>query len=85
MYVVPSCSRACPRISLVSALETRRLHALAREKAVDRFAVNAQDASHTHGVEPAVVNQAPNRFGMDAELVGDIANADEAVGLLLRR
>jgi hypothetical protein len=31
------------------------------------------------------VNQAPNRFGMDAELVSDIANADEAVGLLLRR
>jgi hypothetical protein len=74
-----------PRISLVSALETRRLQALPREKAVDRFAVNSQDASHTHGVEAAVVNQAPNRFGMDAELVGHIANADEAVGLLLRR
>jgi hypothetical protein len=69
----------------VSALETRRLHALAREKAVDRLTVNAQDSSHAHGVEPAVVNQPPNRFGMDAELVGNVTNADEAVGLLLSR
>jgi hypothetical protein len=74
-----------PRISPVSALETRRLHALAREKAVDRFTVNAQHASHAHGVEPAVVNQAPNGFRMDAELVGDVANTDEVVGLMLRR
>jgi hypothetical protein len=69
----------------VSALETRRLHALPREKAVDRLTVNTQNASHTHSIEPAVVNQAPNRFGMDAELVGNVTNADEGVGLLLRR
>jgi hypothetical protein len=58
---------------------------LPREKAVDRFAVNAQDAPDANGVEPPVVNQASNRFRMDAELVGDIANADETVRLLIRR
>jgi hypothetical protein len=47
--------------------------------------VNTQHTPHAHGVEPAVVNQAPNRFRMDAELVGDVANADEVVGLLLCR
>jgi hypothetical protein len=73
------------RISGDSALETRRLHALPREKAVDRFTVNAQDASNPNGVEPPVVNQASDGFGMNAELVGDIANADQAVRLLLRR
>src|SRR5207248_6433911 len=37
------------------------------------------------GVEPPVVDQAPNRLRMNAELVGDIANADQAFGLMLRR
>jgi hypothetical protein len=73
------------RISAVSVLETRGLHALARKKAVDRFTMNAQDAPDAHGVEPTVVNQPSNRFGVDAQLVGDLAHADEAVGLLLRR
>jgi hypothetical protein len=58
---------------------------LPREKAVDRVAVNAQDAPHANGVEPAVVNQATYRLRMHAELVGDVANADETVGLLIRR
>jgi hypothetical protein len=58
---------------------------LSREKAVDRLAVNAQDAPDANGVEPAVVDQASNRFGMNAELVGDLANADETVRLLIRR
>jgi hypothetical protein len=47
--------------------------------------VNAQDAPNANGVEPAVVDQASNRFGMNAELVGDLANADEGVRLLIRR
>ena len=72
------------RISGVLALEPRRLHALPREKAVDGLAVNAQDAPNPNGVEPPVMNQPSNRFGMDAELVGNIPNADEAVRLLLR-
>ena len=73
-----------PRISPVSGLETRGLHALAREKVVDRFAMNTQHAADANGVEPSVVNQTPDRLRMDAELVGDLTNADE-LRLLLRR
>jgi hypothetical protein len=73
-----------PRISRVSGLETRGLDALAREKAVDGFAVNAQHAADAHGVEPPVVNQAPNRLGMHSELIRDFTNADEPIRLLLR-
>lgn len=73
------------RISAVSVLETRGFHALTREKAVDRVAVNPQNTSDPNGVKPAVVNQPSNRLGVDAQLVGDLAHADEAVGLLLRR
>jgi hypothetical protein len=58
-------------------LETRGLHALAREKAIDGLTMNAQHAADTHGVETAIVNQTPNRFRVDAELVGDLTNADE--------
>jgi hypothetical protein len=57
---------------------------LPREKAVDRLAVDAQHAPDANGVEPAVVDQASNRFGMNAELVGDLANTDETVRLLVR-
>jgi len=65
-------------------LETRGLHALAREEAVDRFSVYTQHTSDADGVEPAVVDQTANRLGMDAELVGDLTNADK-LRLLLRR
>ncbi len=73
------------RISGVSVLETRGLHALPREKVVDGVAVNAQDTSDADSVQPAVMNQAANGLGVNAKLVGDLANADEAVRLLLRR
>ena len=73
-----------PRARRVSGLETRGLHALTREKAVDRLAMNTQHAADAHGVEPPVVNQTPDRLWMDAELVGDLTNADE-LRLLLRR
>lgn len=63
----------------------RGLHALAREKAVDGFTMYAQNTPDSDGVEPSVVNQPPNRLGMDAELVGNFTNADETVRLLLRR
>ena len=68
----------------MSGLETRGLHTLTREKLVDRFAMNTQHAADAHGVEPPVVNQTPDRLGMDAKLVCDLAHADE-LRLLLRR
>jgi hypothetical protein len=68
----------------VSGLETRGLHALAREKAVDGLAMNAQHAADAHGVKPTVVNQAANRLGVDSKLIRDLTNADEPIGLLLR-
>jgi len=71
-------------MSRVSALETRRLHALPSEKAVDGFTMDAQHAADANGVEPPVVNQAPDRFRMDAELVRDIAHADQAVRISFR-
>jgi len=74
-----------PRISRVSALETRGLHALSREKAVNGFAVHTQHTPHADGIEPPVVNQAPDRLRVDAELIRDVAHADEIVRLLLRR
>ena len=47
------------------------------------MAMNTQHAADAHGVEPSVVNQTPDRLRMDAELVGDLTNADE-LRLLLR-
>jgi hypothetical protein len=58
-------------------LETRWLHALPGEKAIDRAPMNAEDAADTHGVEPAVVDQAPDRLGVHAELIRHLANADK--------
>jgi hypothetical protein len=71
-----------PRISSLSGLETRGLDALAREELVDRFSVDAQHATDANRVEPTVVNQAPDRLGVDAKLVRDFTNADEVVRLL---
>jgi hypothetical protein len=51
---------------------------LASEKAVERLTMDAQDAADPDGVEPTVVDETPDRLGMDAELVRDFANADEA-------
>jgi hypothetical protein len=39
--------------------------------------VHAQDAADANGVEAAVVNEASNRLWMNAELVRDVADADE--------
>ena len=47
------------------------------------MAMNTQHAADAHGVEPSVVNQTPDRLRMNAELVGDLTNADE-LRLLLR-
>jgi hypothetical protein len=58
-------------------LETRGLHALPRQKAVDRFAMDAQDAADAHCIEPTVVDQPPDRLRMHAELIRHLAYADE--------
>ena len=71
-------------MSRVSGLETRRLHALAHEEMVERRAVHAEDAADTNSVQPPVVNQATDRLRMDAELLCDVADADESFGLVLR-
>jgi hypothetical protein len=58
-------------------LETRGLHALAREEAVDRLSMNSEYTSNPHCVEPAVVDETPNGLRMDAELVRNLSDADE--------
>jgi len=50
---------------------------LAREKAVDGFPMIAEDAAHPHRVEPPVLDQPPDRLRMHAELIRNLANADE--------
>src|SRR3954447_20910631 len=65
------------RISPVSVLETRRLHALPRQKGVDRSAMDSQHTSNSHCIETAVVDQSPNRLGMDAQLIRHVTDADE--------
>jgi hypothetical protein len=58
-------------------LETRGLHALAREKGVERRTVHAKHTPDAHCIETPLVNQASDRLRMDAELIGDFPNADE--------
>jgi len=58
-----------------SGLETRRLHALAREEAVDRLAVDAENTTYPDSVKTAVVDQPPDRLGVNAELARHLANA----------
>ena len=64
-------------MSLASVLETRGLHTLSCEKPIDGLTMDTKHASDAHGVEPAVVDQSPNRLGMHAELSRDLADADE--------
>jgi hypothetical protein len=66
-------------------LKTRRLDALPREEAVDCLAMHAQHASDAHRVETTVVNQAPNRFWVNAELRRNLADADETLRLSIYR
>jgi hypothetical protein len=58
---------------------------LAGEKTVHGVLVDAKNATDAHGVEPALVNQAPNGLGMDTEPAGDLADAVEAVRLWFDR
>jgi hypothetical protein len=51
---------------------------LAREKAVDGVAMNAKHSTDAHSVEPAVVDQAPDGFGMHAELRRNLSDADQS-------
>jgi hypothetical protein len=50
---------------------------LHREETVDGFAVHTKDTADAHRIEPPVVDQPPNRLGMHAELIRNLANADE--------
>ncbi|CAN5171273.1 hypothetical protein BH18ACT12_BH18ACT12_00370 [soil metagenome] len=65
-------------------METRGLHALAREKAVDGLTMNAEHPSDPYRVEPAVVDQAANGLRVDAELVRDLPDTDQP-GLRLQK
>jgi hypothetical protein len=59
-------------------LETRRLHALTREEAVDRFSMDAKDTPDAHRIQSPIVNQAPNRLRVHTELICNLAHAHEA-------
>jgi hypothetical protein len=72
-------------LSASSVLETRGLHALPREEAVDCLAVHAKDATDADGVEPSVVDQPPDRLGVDTELRRHLTDADEAIGFRVHR
>jgi protein SCO1/2 len=54
------------------------LDALPGDEAREGSPVNPEQAPDTDGVEPAVVDQAPDRLGMHAELVRDLAHAVQA-------
>ena len=69
----------------VLGLETRRFHALKREKAIDGLAMHAQDAADTDRVEPTVVDQPSDRLRMHSELIRYLANADEPGLSICRR
>jgi hypothetical protein len=56
---------------------------LAREKPVERRAVDAKHTPDADCVEAPVVNQAPDRLRMDAELVGDFFHTDERGGVFV--
>jgi hypothetical protein len=58
-------------------LETRRLDALPRKKAVNGLTMNAEDAADAHGIEPAIVDQPPDGLRVHAKLIRHLANADE--------
>jgi hypothetical protein len=72
-------------VSWGSALETRGLHALTREKVIDGFAMHPEHAAHANGIEPSIVNQPSNRLGMNAELRRDLTDADEPFGFAFYR
>ena len=61
----------------MSVLETRGLHALPCEKAVDGLTVHTQDPPDAYGVEPAVVDETTDGLWVNTELVRHIADADE--------
>jgi hypothetical protein len=58
-------------------LETRWFHALPRKKVVDRLSVNAEDAADPNRIQSPVVDQPPDRLRVHAELIRNLANADE--------
>jgi len=66
-------------------LETRWFHALPREKAVYRLSMDSEDAADANGIQSPVVDQPPDRLRVDAELIRNLANADEPGVSMFRR
>ena len=58
----------------MSGLETRGLHALARQEAIYRFPMDPQYPPDPNGVKPAVVDQPPDGLRMHAELIRDFTD-----------
>jgi hypothetical protein len=61
------------------------LDALAGEKTVYRMLVDAKHTTDAHGIEPALVDQAPNGLRMDTKPACDLTDAVETVGLWFDR
>lgn len=57
----------------------RGTDALPLEETIELGAADAQEASDPHALEPAVVDEAPDRLRVHAEAVGDLAHAHELV------
>jgi len=58
---------------------------LPRKKVVDRLSMDSEDAADANGIESPVVDQPPDRFRVDAELIRNLANADEPGVSMSRR
>src|SRR5215218_1056020 len=72
------------RMSQASGLETRRLDPLMREKVLDGSSVDPQHTTDANSVESTVVNQSPDRLGMNTQLVRYFADADKRLVLFIR-
>jgi len=66
-------------------MEARRFHPLPREVTVDRFSMNSEHTADPHRIQSPAVNQPPDRFRMHAELIRNLANADEPRVYVSRR
>ena len=62
-------------------LAAGRLDSLPRQEAVDGLPVHTKDAADANGVQTAVVDQPPDRLGMNAELTRDLAHGVQSLRL----
>ncbi len=63
--------------------EPRRLDPLSGEEAIDLVRLDPQDPPDADCLDPAVVNQSPDRLRMDAEERRNLADAVEGGAVLL--